>query len=62
MNVYKPTGEKLNPWPQEAGRLSEENKDLKKKIEKLEAENQNLKRRCCDLFKEVIESNASNAK
>ena len=42
MNVYKPTGEKLNPWPQEAGRLSEENKDLKKKIEKLEAENQNL--------------------
>jgi len=62
MNAYKPTGEKLNPWPQEVGRLSEENKDLKKKIEKLEAENQNLKRRCCDLFKEVIESNASNAR
>jgi predicted nuclease with TOPRIM domain len=62
MNVYKPTGEKLNNWPQMVGRLEEEKKELQEKLDKLEAENSQLKRRCCDLFKEVIETDASNAK
>ena len=60
MNMYKPTGEKLNSWPQMVGRLEEEKKELQQKIDKLEAENLQLKRRCCDLFKEVIETNAIN--
>jgi regulator of replication initiation timing len=62
MNIYQPTGRKLKSWPQEVGRLSEEVKELTKQLEKLEVENSELKRRCCDLFKEVIEANASHAK
>ena len=42
------------------GRLSEENLELKRKIEKQEREIAELKRRCCDLFSEVIEAKASN--
>jgi len=61
MNVYKPTGEKMESWPQWVGRLSEDNLELKKKVEKLERENAELKKRCCDLFSEVIEAKASNA-
>jgi len=60
--VYKPTGEKMESWPQWVGRLSEDNLELKKKVEQLERENQELKKRCCDLFSEVIEAKASHAK
>ena len=62
MNVYKPTGEKMESWPQWVGRLSEDNLELKKKLEKLDKENQELKKRCCNLFSEVIEAKASHAK
>ena len=62
MNLYEPTGKKLNSWPQMVGRLEDEKKELEKKLHKLEAENAELKRRCCDLFKEVIETNAINTK
>lgn len=62
MNLYEPTGKKMESWPQMVGRLQEEKKELQEKIDKLEAENRQLKRRCCDLFKEVIETNAINAK
>jgi hypothetical protein len=46
MNIYKSTGKKIESWPQWVGRLTEENKELKK--------------RCCDLFSEVIEAKASS--
>jgi len=61
MNVYKPTGEKMESWPQWVSRLSEDNLELKKRVEQLERENAELKKRCCDLFSEVIEAKASNA-
>ena len=60
--MYKPTGEKIENWPQWVGRLSEDNLELKKKVEQLERENAELKKRCCDLFSEVIEAKASHAK
>lgn len=60
--MYKPTGEKMESWPQWVGRLSEDNLELKKKVEQLERENAELKKRCCDLFSEVIEAKASHAK
>jgi len=60
--VYKPTGEKMEGWPQWVGRLSEDNLELKKRVEQLERENAELKKRCCDLFSEVIEAKASHAK
>lgn len=62
MNIYKPTGQKIEAWPQMVGRLEEEKKELEEKINKLERENSELKRRCCDLFSEVVEAKASNAK
>ena len=62
MNVYKPTGAKVEGWPQWVGRLSEDNLELKKRVEQLERENAELKKRCCDLFSEVIEAKASHAK
>ena len=60
--MYKPTGEKVEGWPQWVGRLSEDNLELKKRVEQLERENAELKKRCCDLFIEVIEVKASHAK
>ncbi len=45
MNLYSPTGKKLESWPQWVGRLSEENQELK--VDSLK-----LKERCCELFKE----------
>lgn len=43
MNIYKSTGKKIESWPQWVGRLTEENKQLKKTLEKLERENAELK-------------------
>lgn len=60
MNVYEPTGKKIESWPQWVGRLTEENEQLKKTLQKLERENAELKKRCCDLFSEVIEAKASS--
>ena len=62
MNVYKPTGEKMENWPQWVTRLSNENIVLNRRVAELEKENRELKKRCCDLFSEVIETKASNAK
>jgi len=62
MNLYEPTGKKMESWPQWVGRLSEENLELKKKVEQLERENAELKKRCCELFTDVIEAGARNAK
>ena len=36
MNVYKPTGEKMENWPQWVTRLSNENIVLKRRVAELE--------------------------
>ena len=36
MNVYKPTGEKMENWPQWVPRLSNENIVLKRRVAELE--------------------------
>jgi predicted RNase H-like nuclease (RuvC/YqgF family) len=44
MNIYKPTGEKLEPWPLMVRQLERENKELKKEIERLKQTIQELKK------------------
>ena len=60
MNVYEPTGKKLENWPHWVTRLSTENIVWKRRVAELEKENSELKKRCCDLFSEVIEAKASS--
>jgi predicted RNase H-like nuclease (RuvC/YqgF family) len=36
MNIYKPTGKKLENWPQLVDRLTKENHDLQRRIRELE--------------------------
>ena len=48
MNVYKPTGEKMESWPQWVQRLSNENIVLKRRVAELE--------------KQLTEEQARNAK
>ena len=48
MNVYKPTGEKVENWPQWVQRLTNENIVLKRRVAELE--------------KQVMEEQARNAK
>ena len=45
MNLYTPTGKKLENWPQWVERLTRENQELR--VDSLK-----LKERCCELFKE----------
>ena len=49
MNIYEPTGKKIENWPQMVGRLSEENLELKRKIRAIPLSVQKLPR--CDLKK-----------
>jgi cell division protein FtsB len=60
MNTYKPTGKKLSSWPQMVIRLTKERDELKRENKTLSEENMDLKRRCCDLWKEVTEERAKN--
>ena len=60
MNIYKPTGKKLSSWPQMVIRLTKERDELKRENKALSEENMDLKRRCCDLWKEVTEERAKN--
>ena len=62
MNTYKPTGKKLSSWPQMVIRLAKERDELKRENKALSEENMDLKRRCCDLWKEVTEERAKNCK
>ena len=69
MNIYKPTGEKVENWPQWVKRVTNENVELKRRIAELEEKNtelttevQQLKKRCCDIWKQVMEEQARNAK
>jgi predicted RNase H-like nuclease (RuvC/YqgF family) len=48
MNVYSPTGKKIENWPQWVQRLVDENKKLYDRINELRAENLQLKARCRD--------------
>jgi len=48
MNVYKPTGEKVESWPQWVQRLNNENIVLRRRVAELE--------------KQVMEEQARNAK
>lgn len=61
MNVYKPT-KKIGTWPQMVVRLTKERDELKLENKELVEENLQLKRRCCDLWKEVTEERAKNCK
>ena len=61
MNVYKPT-KKIGTWPQMVVRLTKERDALKVENKELVEENLELKRRCCDLWKEVTEERAKNCK
>ena len=60
MNIHKPTGKKVSSWPQMVTRLTEEREKLVVENKKLEEENMGLKRRCCDLWKDVMEAQAKN--
>ena len=61
MNVYKPT-KKIGTWPQMVVRLTKQRDELKLENKELVEENLELKRRCCDLWKEVTEERAKNCK
>ncbi len=43
MNVYTPTGKKMESWPQWVARLQTENKRLRHKVMQLTVEKQNTK-------------------
>jgi len=65
MNIYKPTGEKVENWPQWVKRVSEQNTELlttiadhEKKNAELTTEVEELKRRCCDVWRELMEEKA----
>lgn len=60
MNIHKPTGKKVSSWPQMVARLTEEKEELVRKNEKLNKEVTELRRRCCDLWREVMEAQAKN--
>jgi regulator of replication initiation timing len=59
MNVYKPS-KKIGTWPQMVVRLTKERDELVAENRKLEEENMELKRRCCDLWRQVMEAQAKN--
>ena len=59
MNIYKPS-KKIGTWPQMVVRLTKERDKLVVENKKLEEENMGLKRRCCDLWKDVMEAQAKN--
>ena len=48
MNIYKPTGEKVENWPQWVQRVTEQNVELKRRVAELE--------------RQVMEEQARNAK
>ena len=59
MNLHKPT-KKVSSWPQMVARLTEEKEGLVCEIEELRKEVEELKRRCCDLWREVMEAQSKN--
>tara|TARA_R110002110_G_scaffold415026_1_gene647533 strand:+ start:348 stop:557 length:210 start_codon:yes stop_codon:yes gene_type:complete len=69
MNIYAPTGKKLESWPLWVRRLTDEGMVLKSRVMELEKENKelskevtDLKVRCCDLWKQFTEEQARNVR
>jgi len=60
MNIYEPTGKKIESWPQWVGRLVKEKDKLVLRNRKLEEENLGLKRRCCELYEDLCEEKRKN--
>ena len=60
MNIHKPTGKKVSSWPQMVARLTREKEELVRKNEELNKEVTELRMRCCDLWREVMEAQAKN--
>tara|TARA_R110000868_G_scaffold204904_2_gene453057 strand:+ start:359 stop:562 length:204 start_codon:yes stop_codon:yes gene_type:complete len=65
MNIYKATGEKVESWPQWVKRLTDENQVLRRKLAQIEKHNEeqakevtDLKKRCCDIWKQLMEEQA----
>ena len=68
MNIYAPTGEKLESGPLWVRRLTDENMVLKSRVIDLEKHNDelskevtDLKVRCCDIWKQLTEEQARQA-
>ena len=57
INLYKPT-KNIGTWQQMVVRLTKERDELVARNKELVEENMGLKRRCCDLWKEVTEERA----
>ena len=51
MNLYRPTGEKIESWPLWVRRLTDENLLLRRRVT-------DLKKRCCDIWKQLTEEQA----
>tara|TARA_R110000744_G_scaffold316978_1_gene423673 strand:+ start:623 stop:832 length:210 start_codon:yes stop_codon:yes gene_type:complete len=66
MNLYRPTGEKIESWPLWVRRLTDENLLLRRRVIDLEKqlteeqakEVTDLKKRCCDIWKQLTEEQA----
>tara|TARA_R110000803_G_C11887589_1_gene310546 strand:+ start:370 stop:576 length:207 start_codon:yes stop_codon:yes gene_type:complete len=65
MNLYRPTGEKIESWPLWVRRLTDENLLLRRRVIDLEKHNEeqakevtDLKKRCCDIWKQLTEEQA----
>ena len=56
-NLHKPT-KKISNWPQMVASLTEE----KEELVELRKEVEELKRRCCDLWRQVMEAESKNGK
>ena len=68
MNIYAPTGEKIENWPLWVRRLTDENMVLKSRVIDLEKHNDelskevtDLKVRCCDILKQLTVEQARQA-
>tara|TARA_R110000751_G_scaffold8184_1_gene32879 strand:+ start:285 stop:470 length:186 start_codon:yes stop_codon:yes gene_type:complete len=59
MNIYKPT-KKIGTWPQMVISLTKERDQLIKENKELTEENLELKRRCCELWKDVMEEKSKS--
>jgi len=59
MNIHKPTKENVS-WQQMVIRLTKERDELKVENKKLGKENLELKRRSCDLWRQVMEERAKS--
>jgi len=69
MNIYTPTGKKLESWPLWVRRLTDEGMVLKSRVIDLEKQNDeltkevtDLKVRCCDIWKQLTEEQARNVR